>query len=107
MRGAICSRLAQCCTRWRRAICRFTEKAQRSSCEAIMNRAPVAVVRLNHDVPAELERIINKALEKDRELRYQGAAEMRADLKRLKRETESRQGLSASSGTMTTVPDTG
>jgi serine/threonine protein kinase/Flp pilus assembly protein TadD len=57
-------------------------------CEAIMNRAPVAVVRLNHDVPAELERIIDKALEKDRELRYQHAADMRADLKRLKRETE-------------------
>jgi eukaryotic-like serine/threonine-protein kinase len=58
-------------------------------CEAIVNRAPVAVVRLNHDVPAELERIIAKALEKDRELRYQHAADMRADLKRLKRETES------------------
>ncbi|MGA8234855.1 MAG: protein kinase [Candidatus Acidiferrales bacterium] len=57
-------------------------------CEAIVNRAPVAVVRLNHEVSAELERIINKALEKDRELRYQSAAEMRADLKRLKRETE-------------------
>src|ERR1700675_3971895 len=42
-------------------------------CEAIVNRAPVAVVRLNHDVPTELERIINKALEKDRSLRYQGA----------------------------------
>jgi len=39
-------------------------------CEAIVNRPPVAVVRLNHDVPAELERIINRALEKDRNLRY-------------------------------------
>ena len=58
-------------------------------CEAIMNRAPVAVVRLNHDVPPKLEDIINKALEKDRNLRYQGAAEMRADLQRLKRDTES------------------
>src|SRR6202451_2148694 len=69
-------------------------------CEAIVNRAPVAVVRLNHEAPAELERIINKALEKDRNLRYQHAADIRADLKRLKRETESHHGVSASSGTM-------
>jgi len=69
-------------------------------CEAIVNRAPVAVVRLNHSVPPRLEDIINKALEKDRELRYQVASEMRADLKRLKRETESRHGVSASSGSV-------
>jgi TolB-like protein/predicted Ser/Thr protein kinase/lipoprotein NlpI len=58
-------------------------------CEAIMNRAPVSVVRLNHDVPAKLEDIINKALEKDSSLRYQHASEMRSDLQRLKRDTES------------------
>jgi len=57
--------------------------------EAILNRAPVAPVRLNPEIPAELERIINKALEKDRDLRYQHASDMRADLKRLKRETDS------------------
>jgi serine/threonine protein kinase len=57
-------------------------------CEAILNRAPVAVVRLNHDVPAKLEDIINKALEKDSNLRYQHASEMRSDLQRLKRDTD-------------------
>ena len=57
-------------------------------CEAIMNRAPVAVVSLNRDVPPKLVDIINKALEKDRNLRYQGAADMRTDLQRLKRDTE-------------------
>jgi len=58
-------------------------------CEAIMNRAPVPAVRLNHEVPARLEDIINKALEKDISLRYQHASEMRSDLQRLKRDTES------------------
>ncbi len=59
--------------------------------EGILNRAPLPPLRLNPDLPPKLEDIINKALEKDRELRYQHAADMRSDLKRLKRETESEQ----------------
>jgi serine/threonine protein kinase/Tfp pilus assembly protein PilF len=63
--------------------------------EAILNRAPVAAVRLNPDLPLKLEEIINKALEKDRKLRYQNAAEIRADLQRLKRDSDSGRSATA------------
>jgi serine/threonine protein kinase/tetratricopeptide (TPR) repeat protein len=76
-------------------------------CEAIMNRAPVAVVRLNHDVPPKLEDIINRALEKDRELRYQHASEMRSELLRLKRDTETGRAIAASSGTVAVAQESG
>ena len=62
---------------------------QRRTVWLAFNRAPVAPVRLNPEVPAELERIITKALEKDRELRHQSAAEIRTDLQRLERDTDS------------------
>jgi tetratricopeptide (TPR) repeat protein/tRNA A-37 threonylcarbamoyl transferase component Bud32 len=63
--------------------------------DAILNRVPVAPVRLNPDVPPKLEEILNKALEKDRSLRYQHAADMRTDLQRLKRDMESGRSAAA------------
>ncbi len=63
--------------------------------EAILNRAPAPVIRLNPDLPPKLEDIINKALEKDRNLRYQHASDMRTDLQRLKRDTDSSRQVPA------------
>ena len=65
--------------------------------EAILNRVPVAPVRLNPDLAPKLEEVISKALEKDRELRYQHASELRSDLKRLKRDTDTGRTLVQSS----------
>jgi serine/threonine protein kinase/tetratricopeptide (TPR) repeat protein len=64
--------------------------------DGILHKAPVAPVRLNREIPADLERTINKALEKDRTLRYQHAADLRADLQRLKRDTDSGRAAVAS-----------
>jgi eukaryotic-like serine/threonine-protein kinase len=70
--------------------------------EAIMNRAPTSPVRLNPELPAKFEGILQKALDKDRNLRYQSAADMRADLMRLKREVESGSNPSAFTGVLPT-----
>ena len=71
--------------------------------DAILNRAPVPAVRLNPDVPAELERVIDKCLEKDRNLRYQHASDIRTDLQRLKRDTDSGRVTSSAEPAVTTV----
>ena len=73
----------------------------------ILDRDPVPPIRLNPNLPPKLEDVINKGLEKDRELRYQHAADIRADLKRLKRETESRHGVPNSSGSVPVARESG
>ena len=74
--------------KWPRARLPFRGESSGIIFDSILNRAPVPPVRLNPDLPADLERIINKCLEKDRNLRYQHASEIRTDLQRLKRDTE-------------------
>src|SRR5271169_5204467 len=71
--------------------------------QAILDRAPVSPIRLNPDLPPKLEDLINKALEKDRNLRYQHAADIRADLQRLKRDTDTGRAVVASSGAVAAV----
>ncbi len=79
--------------------------------ESILNRVPPAAVRFNPEIPPRLDEILQKALEKDREMRYQFAAEMRADLKRLRREADSSGRISASvdaqSSGSTAIPASG
>jgi len=70
---------------------------------AILDRPPTSPIRINPDLPGEMERIINKSLEKDRNLRYQHAADMRADLQRLKRDTDTGRAVAVSSGSGTVV----
>jgi len=72
--------------------------------DAVLNRAPTAPVSLNPECPAELERIINRLLEKDPDLRYQSAADLRSELKRLKRDTDSRREAAPGVAALTRLP---
>jgi serine/threonine protein kinase len=76
-------------------------------CHEILSSDPVPAIRLNPDLPPKLQDIIEKALEKDRDLRYQNAADMRTDLKRLKRETDSRPSTAVSSGSLSATQESG
>src|ERR1700758_5310634 len=89
MRERTFSPSALCCTKWRPGTRRSAGETAAIVHDAILNRAPVSVRELNPELPAKLEEIINKTVERDRDLRYQHAADIRTDLKRLKRETES------------------
>ncbi len=75
--------------------------------DSILNRAPISPARLNPELPARLENIIHRALEKDRELRYQHASEMRSELLRIKRDTETERAIAASSGSAGAGRDSG
>jgi eukaryotic-like serine/threonine-protein kinase len=75
--------------------------------QAILDRAPTPPVRMNPDLPPKLEDIISKALEKDRNLRYQHAADIRADLQRLKRDTDTGRAAAVSSGQVAALQDSG
>ncbi len=76
----------------------FRGESEATIYDAILNRDPVAATELNREVPVKLEEIINKALDKDRNLRYQHASDIRTDLQRLKRDSESGRVATASSG---------
>src|ERR1700688_2290496 len=75
--------------------------------QAILDRAPVSPIRLNPDLPLKLADIINKALETDRDLRYQHAADIRTDLQRLKRDTDTGRAVAASSGSVAATQGSG
>ena len=107
IRAPICSLSASCSTRWPPERCPSAETLPQLIFQAILDRAPVSPVRLNPDLPPKLEDIINKALEKDRNLRYQSAADIRADLQRLKRDTDSGHAVAHTSDSVSPATDSG
>jgi len=82
----------------------FTGKSMAVTFSAILNDAPVPPLRLNPELPPQLEKVIDKCLEKDRALRYQSAAELRADVKRLRRDTDSGKVAASNSAATMQVP---
>ena len=89
MRVPICSHSERCCTKWRRASLPFDGGSSGEICGTILHKEPLPPSQVNPQISAELETVIRKALEKDRNLRYQHASELRADLQRLKRDSDS------------------
>ena len=83
----------------------FTGETSGAIFDAVLHKAPVALARLNPHVPADFERIVNKALDKDARLRYQHAAEMRADFQRLKRDTDTSRSTVISAEPTETGPN--
>ena len=94
-RGPICSRSASCSTRWRPGALSFPGNTTAVIFDGILNRDPAPAWPTTRSITPELDRIIAKALEKDRALRYQTAADLRADLQRLRRDSSSRQSTPA------------
>ena len=103
MRAPTCFPLAWCSTKWPPARCRFVATLPGAIFEAILNRDASCAGAAESVFRPNLERVINKALEKDRDVRYQHASDMRADLKRLKRDTDSAH-ISASSRAVVAQP---
>ena len=105
-RARICFRLERCLYEMSTGALPFRGESSGVIFKAILDSVPVSPVRFNPDLPAKLEEIISKALEKDRAMRYQHASEMGADLRRLKRDTESGRSVSSFSGSDAAVQET-